>query len=115
MKFDTVLFDLGGTLIIYENKYSWRELAYLGCRQAAKYLNDSIGANLSARELAGKLLRIRPDIPIILCTGYSARISKETSKESGIADYFMKPFDTEQLLRSVRKVLDRRKPRLIQL
>ncbi len=56
MKFDTVLFDLGGTLIIYENKHSWRELAYLGCRNAASYLNNSIGVNLQARELSINLL-----------------------------------------------------------
>ena len=56
MKFDTVLFDLGGTLIIYENKYSWRELAYLGCGRAAAMLNESLGVRLSARELSARLL-----------------------------------------------------------
>ncbi len=72
-------------------------------------ITDQTMPNISGSELAAELLSIRPELPIILCTGYSARISKETAKKSGIADYFMKPFDTEQLLCSVRKVLDRKK------
>lgn len=57
MKYDTVLFDLGSTLIMYENKFSWRELACLGCRRAGAMLNDTLGIELSARELAARLLK----------------------------------------------------------
>lgn len=56
MKFKTALFDLGGTLISYENKYSWRELAYLGCRNASIFLEREIGVQIAPRELAEKLL-----------------------------------------------------------
>ena len=56
MKFDTILFDLGGTLIIYENEHSWRELAYLGCRRAGAMLGRSMGFEISTRELSVKLL-----------------------------------------------------------
>jgi DNA-binding NtrC family response regulator len=62
--------------------------------------------NISGSELASALLKIRPDLPIILCTGYSSKISDEMAKKIGIADYFLKPFDTDKLLRSTRKVLD---------
>jgi len=47
------------------------------------------------------------DIPIVLCTGYSSKISDKMAEEIGISDYFMKPFNTEQLALIVRKTLDR--------
>jgi len=72
-------------------------------------ITDQTMPNLSGSELSAELLKIRPSIPIILCTGYSSKISDKIAKEIGIADYFLKPFDTEKLLRSVRKVLDKRK------
>ena len=64
--------------------------------------------DISGSELSKELLNIRADIPIILCTGYSAKISAEIAEKIGIADFFLKPFDTEKLLRSVRKVLNNR-------
>jgi PAS domain S-box-containing protein len=69
-------------------------------------ITDQTMPNMSGSELASALLRTRPDLPIILCTGYSSKISDEMAKKIGIADYFLKPFDTEKLLRFVRKVLD---------
>ncbi|KPJ98567.1 MAG: hypothetical protein AMJ60_07815 [Desulfobacterales bacterium SG8_35] len=69
-------------------------------------ITDQTMPEMSGSELSKQLLNIRPDIPIILCTGYSAKISAEIAEKIGIADYFLKPFDTEKLLRSVRKVLD---------
>jgi PAS domain S-box-containing protein len=70
-------------------------------------LTDQTMPNMFGAELAVELLKIRPDIPIILCTGYSSKISDKMAKEIGIADYFMKPFDTKQLAEIVRKTLDR--------
>ena len=70
-------------------------------------ITDQTMPNMSGAELAVELLKMRSDIPIILCTGYSSKISDQMAKEIGIADYFMKPFDTEQLAMIVRKTLDR--------
>ena len=72
-------------------------------------ITDQTMPNISGSELAVMLLTIKPDLPIILCTGYSSKISHTMAKKIGIADYFLKPFDMEQLVRSVRKVLDNRK------
>ncbi len=71
-------------------------------------ITDQTMPDISGLELSKELLNIKPDIPIILCTGYSAKISEEMAERIGIADYFLKPFDTEKLLRSVRKALDGR-------
>jgi len=59
-------------------------------------------------ELAQKLIEIRPDIPIILCTGYSELVHREKAYAMGIAGYLEKPISMEDLIRSVQKVLSDR-------
>ena len=46
---------------------------------------------MSGMELAAGRVKIRPDIPIILCSGYSAMVSEENFKEKGIRKFCMKP------------------------
>lgn len=57
--------------------------------------------------LASELMRIRRDVPIIICTGYSENFSEKDARELGISEYLMKPLDLATLAGSVRKVLDR--------
>lgn len=57
-------------------------------------------------ELAKEVLAIRPDLPIILCTGYSAILSEEKAREIGIKRYAYKPLQGNELARLVREVLD---------
>ncbi len=56
--------------------------------------------------LARELMKIRPDIPIILCTGHSRLVSEEKAKEMGIKAFVMKPLVMRNLAETVRKVLD---------
>lgn len=60
---------------------------------------------MTGMELAQKLLNVRPDIPVILCTA-SSNISEEDAKKQGIREFMMKPFETNNLVRTIRKVLD---------
>ena len=53
-----------------------------------------------------ELMKIRSDIPVILCTGYSKKISEEQAFEIGIKAYSMKPLGMRDLANTVRKVLD---------
>ncbi|MHB8108702.1 MAG: hybrid sensor histidine kinase/response regulator [Syntrophorhabdaceae bacterium] len=69
-------------------------------------ITDQAMPAMSGMQLAGKLLEIRPDIPIILCTGHSATVSPEKAKEAGIKKFLMKPVPREELAKAVRKVLD---------
>ncbi|MCX5876290.1 MAG: PAS domain S-box protein [Deltaproteobacteria bacterium] len=57
-------------------------------------------------ELAKEVLAIRPDLPIILCTGYSAILTEEKAMEIGIKRYAYKPLQGDELARLVREVLD---------
>ncbi len=56
--------------------------------------------------LAREILKIRPDIPVILCTGYTEIISKEQAQAIGIRDYILKPIVKQEMARTVREVLD---------
>lgn len=69
-------------------------------------ITDQIMPKINGEQLAKAILKIRKDIPIIMCTGYSADINAEKAKNIGIEEYIMKPVDKEMLAKLVRKVLD---------
>ncbi len=69
-------------------------------------LTDQTMPEISGHELAAKFLALRPDFPIILCTGYSSIISKKQALEMGIKLYIHKPVQRCDLVRFVRDVLD---------
>ncbi len=69
-------------------------------------VTDQTMPNMTGAELAEQLLRIKPDLPIILCTGYSNRIDKTRARKLGIGEFAEKPFIREDMLRLIRKLLD---------
>ena len=70
-------------------------------------ITDQTMPKMTGADLAEKLIRIRPDIPIILCTGFSELISKEKAERMGVRGFVMKPVVTKEMAGTVRKVLDR--------
>ncbi len=68
-------------------------------------LTDQTMPKMTGTDLAAKMLKIRPDIPIILCTGYSASLTKKTVKEIGIKGLILKPFVVHNLAIEIKKVL----------
>ncbi len=69
-------------------------------------ITDMTMPGLTGAKLARELMDIRPDIPIILCTGFSDKISTEEAKAIGIRELLLKPLDTASLADKVRKVLN---------
>ncbi|MBI9086230.1 MAG: PAS domain S-box protein [Desulfobacterales bacterium] len=69
-------------------------------------VTDMTMPNMNGDRLAAELLKIRPDIPIILCTGYSRIMSPEKSAQMGIRALLMKPLTVSDMATTVRKVLD---------
>ena len=72
-------------------------------------VTDYTMPNMTGMDLARELMKIRSDIPIILCTGHSESISPETAKQAGIKEFLMKPMAKHVLARTVRRVLDSKK------
>ena len=69
-------------------------------------ITDMTMPNIRGDELAREMLRIRADIPIILCTGFSEMISEEKASDIGIRKFIMKPFYMRDLAKTIREVLD---------
>ena len=60
---------------------------------------------ISGDQLARRLIEIRPDIPIILCTGYSRQISDKKATACGIRSLLMKPITIKEMAETVKRVL----------
>ena len=69
-------------------------------------ITDMAMPEMAGDRLAREILSIRPDIPVILCTGHSDRIDAERAAKLGIAGYYMKPIDMKTLAIAVRNGLD---------
>jgi CheY-like chemotaxis protein len=52
------------------------------------------------------MLAVRPDLPIIVCTGFSEKINEQIVRKMGIKGYLMKPIVISQLACMVRSSLD---------
>jgi PAS domain S-box-containing protein len=68
-------------------------------------ITDMTMPGLTGKELAKELLDVRPNIPIILCTGFSELINEQLAKETGIKGYIMKPYARNSLNNTIRNVL----------
>lgn len=72
-------------------------------------ITDMTMPKLTGAKLAQAILAIRPDMPMILCTGFSETINEEKALSLGFKEYILKPISIDQIARSIRRVLDRRK------
>ena len=66
---------------------------------------DQTMPNLTGAELARQLMKIRPDVPVILCTGFSDTVNEQQAKAIGIREYVMKPIVTSDLVRAIERAL----------
>lgn len=69
-------------------------------------ITDMTMPNMTGADLAKEAIKIRPDIPIILCTGFSERIDEKRAKEIGIRAFLMKPVITREIAGTIREVLE---------
>jgi len=69
-------------------------------------ITDQTMPGTTGVELAKKIFAIRPDMPIILCTGYSHLVDTESAKAAGIRGFAMKPLTKREIAKTIRNVLD---------
>jgi signal transduction histidine kinase/ActR/RegA family two-component response regulator len=70
-------------------------------------ITDQTMPELTGKALAEAVRAIRPDMPIILCTGYSHVIHAAQAEELGIDAFLMKPVDIDVLAETIERVLSR--------
>jgi PAS domain S-box-containing protein len=70
-------------------------------------ITDQVMPNMTGTQLAGKLISIRPDIPVILCSGFPENVCPEELKSIGIKEFIAKPISKQEIATIIRKVLDK--------
>jgi len=68
-------------------------------------ITDMTMPKMTGDKLAEELLRIKPDIPIILCTGFNSMIDEDKTKAMGIRAFVFKPILKRDIAETIRKVL----------
>ena len=61
---------------------------------------------ITGDKLVAETIKIRPDMPTILCAGFGEKVDEEKAKDIGVREYIEKPYDRGTLSRLIRNVLD---------
>ncbi len=68
-------------------------------------ITDQTMPHLTGLQIAGELLKARPDIPIILCTGFSETVDAQRARSVGVREFLMKPYSIREITETVRRAL----------
>jgi signal transduction histidine kinase/ActR/RegA family two-component response regulator len=71
-------------------------------------ITDMTMPKMTGDQLARRMMAIKPQIPVILCTGFNETISEEKALAMGINKFVMKPIVKDELASTIRTVLDNR-------
>jgi CheY-like chemotaxis protein len=69
-------------------------------------ITDMTMPQMTGDQLAREIFKLRPGMPVILCTGYSSRIDGPRAQKMGIRALLMKPLNLSELALNIRQVLD---------
>jgi CheY-like chemotaxis protein len=111
---EEVLLEIGGQmleLLGYEvvTKISSEQALEMFRKQPDQFdlvITDMTMPHMTGDKFARELMKIRPHISVILCTGHSTLVLEEKAKDIGIRAFVMKPLVMRNLAETVRKVLD---------
>ncbi len=79
-------------------------------------ITDMTMPNMTGDQLIIETLKIRQDMPTIICSGYSSNISEKKAADIGVHSFIVKPINKSELAKVVRKVLDSaKKSHLVEL
>lgn len=69
-------------------------------------ITDMTMPNMTGMHFSREILKIRPDIPIIVCTGFSEKISPEIARKAGVRELLMKPVSLDDLAKTLQNILN---------
>jgi len=104
-----VLEQLGYSVITRTSSVEGLELFKSKPQAFDLVISDMTMPNMTGDKLAIELMKVRSDIPVVLCTGYSKKITEENATDIGIKALVYKPVVKADLAKTVRKVLDETK------
>ncbi|MDD3619558.1 MAG: PAS domain S-box protein [Desulfobulbaceae bacterium] len=68
-------------------------------------ISDQNMPRMTGTELLGEIRRRRPDLPVILCTGFSEQLTEETARRAGASQLLLKPIDYRVLAETIHRTL----------
>ena len=100
-----ILGQLGYKVTAETDSFHALELFSAGPDEFDLIITDYTMPNLTGMDFIKEVRRIRPGMPVMLCTGFSEKVTPETIKDLGI-ELLMKPYGVRQISEVVRRVLD---------
>ena len=70
-------------------------------------MTDMTMPGMNGSQLIREILRIRPDMPVVLCTGFSELMNEPKARALGIRQYIMKPVTRFEVALAIRRALDK--------
>jgi len=106
---EKMLLSLGYNVIACDNSLEALEIFK---QQPSKFdlvITDQTMPHMTGYDLAKRILKIKPEVPVILCTGYSSTVTPEKAKVCGIKALIYKPISKKEIARTVREILNKHK------
>ena len=103
---EEILTEIGYTVV---SRMDSREALLLVKEDPSRFdlvITDQTMPGLTGIELSRQILALRPDMPIILCTGFSHIVDEASARTAGIKALVTKPLTKSEIARTIRKVLD---------
>ncbi len=100
--------DFGYKVIGVDNSYVALNIFKSNPKKFDIIITDQTMPGLLGTELGREILKIRKNIPMILCTGYTDTVDYEKAKDLGFKEFVIKPITSEKLALLIRKVLNKK-------
>ena len=105
-----MLAHMGYTVITFVDSISAFKAFAIAPSAVDLVITDMSMPNMDGRELSEKVLSLRPEIPILLCTGFHETFTEKDAIEMGIHQYLHKPVPIKDLALAIRNALDKKGP-----
>ncbi len=103
--FERMLNKLGYEVLTFTNGKEALDIFRHSADHFDVVISDYQMPHVNGAELSRQLLKIRNDIPIIICTGFSSEFNKQQAYQIGVKGYLKKPFLIEDIDGLIRKVI----------
>lgn len=102
----TTLEKLGYTVMAFDNPREALQAFFLYHKSFDLVITDQSMPTMTGTQLVSKILSLRADIPIIMCTGHPELLSADNMTDSGISEVVLKPLTKREFASAVRRVID---------
>lgn len=104
---ETLLSNLGYQVTALTSSTEALELFTTDPGQFDLVISDQTMPDLTGKELITALLKIKPELPTVLCTGHNAAIASKDIHGSGINAFLQKPYELSDLKQTIRNVINK--------